>query len=102
MQDVASPVSYKFNCEKSISIWTKFGRSKVTVSDHMKLVRTFRPNVFECLYDSAPSSENKMKRVGKEGEGGRRRGRGWKREEGEEGGEKKVIHCSLSNRFVNL
>lgn len=29
----------------------------------MELVKAFRPNLFECLYDSAPSSESEMKRV---------------------------------------
>ena len=33
------------------------------VADHMQLLRAFRPNLFECLYDFAPSRENKMKRV---------------------------------------
>lgn len=46
-----------------MAVWTRYGRSKVGVADHVELLRAFRPNVFECLYDFAPSRENKMKRV---------------------------------------
>ena len=37
----------------------------MTVSDHLKLVEAFRPNVFECLCDSAPSAGCKLKRIRK-------------------------------------
>ena len=49
-----------------MSVWDIHGRSRVTTSDHFQLLRAFRPNIFECLYDFAPSSENKMKRVKKQ------------------------------------
>lgn len=60
-----APTSYKLNTEKSVSVWTKYGRSKVGVADHIQLLKAFRPNLFECLYDYAPSTENKMKRIQK-------------------------------------
>ena len=35
------------------------------MSDHLKLVEAFRPNVFECLCDSASSAGCKLKRIRK-------------------------------------
>lgn len=63
VQDPGVPTSYKFNAEASVSVWTRYGRSKVGVAEHIQLLKAFQPNVFECLYDFAPSRENKMKRV---------------------------------------
>lgn len=37
----------------------------MTVSDHLSLVESFRPNVFECLCDSASSMGSKLKRIRK-------------------------------------
>lgn len=79
VQDPAASTHYKYNEEKSVSVWTKHGRNKVSVSEHVELLRAFRPNVFECLYDSAPSRGNKMKRVRKEEGGGRKGSWGKKR-----------------------
>ena len=71
-----------------MSVWTWQGRSKVTVNDHLQLLRAFQPNAFECLYDSTPSSETSMKRVRREGRGGGGGWRIWSRGEGrrEKGG----------------
>lgn len=35
------------------------------MADHLRLVETFRPNVFECLCDSASSAGSKLKRIRK-------------------------------------
>lgn len=35
------------------------------MADHLRLVETFRPNVYECLCDSASSSGSKLKRIRK-------------------------------------
>ena len=54
------------------------------MADHVSLLRAFQPNMFECLFDFAPSRENKMKRVNEGGERERERER--EREGGGGGG----------------
>ena len=63
VQDPGSPTDPSYNMEKSVSVWNCSGRCKVTVEDHMTMIHALRPNLFECLYDSAPEAGNKLKRV---------------------------------------
>lgn len=65
MQDPHAPPLRGYNEDKNVSIWTKGGRCKITVTDHLKVIETFRPNVFEALCDSVSSDNNKIKRMKK-------------------------------------
>lgn len=38
---------------------------QLTVSDHLSLVASFKPDIFEALCDTASSAENQTKRIKK-------------------------------------
>ena len=65
VQDPHAPPRQGFNEKKNVSVWTKLGRNKLTTANHLRLVESFRPNVFEPLCDTAPSAGNKLKRIKK-------------------------------------
>ncbi len=66
MQDICEPPRTGFNQEKTVSIWCKGGRCKLTVSDYLAFVDKLQPNVFEALCDSVTSHSGlKRKRMRK-------------------------------------
>ena len=66
MQDPCQPPKDGYNEEKSVSVWCKGGRCKVTVGEHMAFVEALQPNIFEALCDSVTlAAGHKMKRIRK-------------------------------------
>lgn len=65
MQDPCQPPRDGYNEEKSVSVWCRGGRSKVTVEKYLGFVEAARPNAFEALCDSVAASQHKVKRIKK-------------------------------------
>ncbi|RDD43396.1 Queuine tRNA-ribosyltransferase subunit QTRTD1-like protein [Trichoplax sp. H2] len=54
--DYQGEAMYQYNENKSISVWTKTGRTKVTPDDYSKFVEVCRPSWYQSLCDTVPAN----------------------------------------------
>ncbi|CAB4008058.1 queuine tRNA-ribosyltransferase accessory subunit 2 isoform X2 [Paramuricea clavata] len=56
--DPTQEIQCSYNEDKNVSVWNSGGRKKINVDQFIEILKSFKPNIAQCLCDTVPSGES--------------------------------------------